>query len=99
MGSEGLCGSAEWSAAVPLCYEPEATKSSRAMKNIMSGPSANPKGLHGYRPIALTSHIMKVRERLVLVHLRTRVLFLSVEAAVRNQASLVFLCLAVTFSG
>ena len=29
-----------------------------------------PSGLKDYRPVALTSHVMKVLERLVLAHLR-----------------------------
>ena len=34
---------------------------------------STPSGLNDYRPVALTSHVMKVLERLVLAHLRPQV--------------------------
>lgn len=36
-------------------------------------PNKSPSALNDYRPVALTSHIMKVLERLVLAHLRPQV--------------------------
>ncbi|KAK0155347.1 putative RNA-directed DNA polymerase from transposon BS [Merluccius polli] len=73
VGAKGMFQPALWSFPAPLQPEPTTSASTSALENILPGPSApkiHPVTLEDYRPVALTSHIMKVMERLVLAHLR-----------------------------
>ena len=52
--------------------EPESGKTVPAVENLPCGTSTkipHPKHFNSHRPVALTSHLMKTLERLVLVHL------------------------------
>jgi len=60
----------------PLQPQPESGGSSRAVEDILLCPvpqTFHPSALSDYRPVALTSHVMKVLVRLLLSHLSKQV--------------------------
>ncbi|XP_078252377.1 uncharacterized protein LOC144592039 isoform X1 [Rhinoraja longicauda] len=70
---QGLCRPAVRNSGARLQSEPETGKSSTAVENVLCGTGtkdAAPEGTQQLQPVALTSHLMKTLERLVLAHLR-----------------------------
>ncbi|TWW54289.1 hypothetical protein D4764_0227720 [Takifugu flavidus] len=71
--SEVLRRPAVWDLQSHVQPEPEAGESATAVEDVLHIPvlkTPHPKELNSYRPVALTSHLMKTLERLILAHLR-----------------------------